>query len=258
MTPFYSDGAVTIYHGDCREVLPALFGLLAPCSNAVVIADPPYGETTLAWDRWPDRWVESVGLSMDNTVSLWCFGSLRMFLDRQREFRGWSIAQDVIWEKHNGSSFHADRFRRVHEHVVQWYRGPWADVHKAPVTTPDATARTLRRKEKPTHMGAIAGSHYASEDGGPRLMRSVIKVRSEHGRAENETQKPVGIVAPLIEYACPLGGLVVSPFMGAGTDLVSAIRSGRRALGIELREEQCEIAAERCRQEVLAFAEVAQ
>jgi len=84
-------------------------------------------------------------------------------------------------------------------------------------------------------------------DGGPRLMRSVIQVRSSHGYAENETQKPVGILTPLIEYGCPPGGLVLDPFMGSGSTLIAARDSGRRAIGIDIREDQCEIAARRQR-----------
>lgn len=251
MTPYYSDAYVTLYHGDCREVLPS-YGLLP--TNSVVIADPPYAETSLAWDRWPTGWVTAIENAACSVVPLWCFGSLRTFLDRRDDFAAWRLAQDVVWEKHNGSNAHADRFRRVHEHAVQWYRGEWAEVYASPVKTADATKRTVRRKGKPPQWwGAIGDSTYTSEDGGPRLMRSVIYCRSEHGRAENETQKPVGIVLPLIEYSCPPGGLVVSPFAGAGTDLVAARQAGRRAIGVELREEQCEIAARRLSQGVLDF-----
>lgn len=77
MTPYYSDDRVQLFHGDCRQVLPAL-GLIVD----LVLADPPYGETSLAWDRWPDGWPAVVaGVSR----SMWCFGSLRMFLDRCRD-----------------------------------------------------------------------------------------------------------------------------------------------------------------------------
>lgn len=78
-------------------------------------------------------------------------------------------------------------------------------------------------------------------------MRSVIAVRSAHGYATNETQKPVGILTPLIEYGCPPGGLVLDPFMGSGSTLIAARDSGRHAIGIDIREDQCEAAAERCR-----------
>ncbi len=70
--PYWTDGQVSLYLGDCREVLPA-FGVTADC----VVADPPYGETSLAWDRWPDGWLDAAA---GVTSSLWCFGSLRMFL----------------------------------------------------------------------------------------------------------------------------------------------------------------------------------
>jgi site-specific DNA-methyltransferase (adenine-specific) len=83
-------------------------------------------------------------------------------------------------------------------------------------------------------MGEIEGSTYTSEDGGPRLMRSVIRCRSMHGRAIHETQKPVGILTPLIEYSCPPGGIVLDPFAGSGSTLEAACASGRDAIGIEI------------------------
>lgn len=51
MKPYYEQDGVTIYHGDCREVLPAL----RPVD--VVVADPPYGVTSLAWDTAVDGWL---------------------------------------------------------------------------------------------------------------------------------------------------------------------------------------------------------
>lgn len=240
MKPYYEDASVRIYHGDCREIMRDIADM-ADC----IIADPPYAQTSLAWDRWPTDWPDYAVASLLLTGSMWCFGSLRMFMERATQFTRWQLAQDVVWEKHNGSSFHADRFKRVHEQAAQFYRvgSQWENVYKNVPTTPDATARTVRRKRRPPHMGDINESHYTSEDGGPRLMRSVIYARSCHGRAVNETQKPEEIIAPLIESSCPPGGLVLSPFAGSGTDGVVAKALGRRAVLIEMREEQCEQAA---------------
>lgn len=241
MTPYYDEDGIVIYHGDCREVLPVLDADLA-------IVDPPYGETSLEWDYRADGWV-----SLLRVPTFWCFGSFRFFLETAGLFDGWRFAQDVVWEKHNGSIFHADRFRRVHEMVAQFYRREWAEIYKRPQFTMDATARALRRKRRPAHSGHIEESAYVSEDGGPRLMRSVLRVRSCHGEASHPTQKPVGIVQPLLEYSCPPNGRVLSPFMGSGTDLVVAKALGRRAIGIEIEEKYCEIAAKRLSQRVLAF-----
>jgi site-specific DNA-methyltransferase (adenine-specific) len=233
---------MTIFNADCRELLPAMSAVDA------TIADPPYGETSLRWDSYVDGWE----LNLPST-QMWCFGSLRMFL--AHPLVGWRHVQEIVWEKHNGSAFHADRFKRVHEIVSHFVRDgiAWGDVFKAPVYTADATARTVRRKQRPPHTGHIEAAAYTSEDGGPRLMRSVQRVRSCHGYAQHPTQKPLGIIHPLIEYSCPPNGCVLDPFMGSGSTLVAtkSIGGGRRAIGIEIDERYCEVAATRLSQEVL-------
>lgn len=241
---YYSEGGITILLGDCRDILPAL--ALEP---TVIIADPPYGETSLEWDRWVPGWP-----ALAPGTALWCFGSMRMFLEHGSEFASWRFGQDVVWEKHNGSGFQADRFKRVHENVVHWYRGKWDALPLQVPTTPDAVKRQVPHKNRrPVHMGQIEPSAFYSDNGGPRLMRSVIQVPSCHGYAQHPTQKPLGILSPLITYSCPVGGLVLDPFMGSGSTLVAAKQLGRRAIGIEAREDYCEIAAGRLQQEVLAL-----
>jgi site-specific DNA-methyltransferase (adenine-specific) len=240
--PYYSDESVMLYHGDCREVLPTLGTFDA------AIIDPPYGETSLKWDRWIP---ELPSLLAAHTSSMWCFGSLRMFLDRVADFADWKMSQDVVWEKHNGSGFHADRFKRVHENAVHWYRGDWSAVYHETPKTMDATKRAVRRKERPAHTGVIADSTYISEDGGPRLARSVIYARSMHGRALHPTEKPGAILEPLVEYAVPPGGTFIDPTAGSFSSGVIAKSTGRRAVGIEGDERYCEIAAKRLAQESL-------
>lgn len=240
--PYFDDGQVQLWLGDCREILPAL-GVKAD----LCVADPSYGETSLEWDRWPEGWLEAAA---GVTSSLWCFGSLRMYLEHGGEFKSakWKLSQDVIWEKHNGSGFADDRFKRVHEQVSHWFRGRWDGIyHKAP-TTPDAIRHQMRRKARPTHTGDIGAASYLSEDGGPRLMRSVIYMRSMHGRALHPTEKPVGLLDPILQYACRPGGLVVDPFAGSGSTLDAARCSGRRAIGIEADERYLELAARRLSQ----------
>jgi site-specific DNA-methyltransferase (adenine-specific) len=243
--PYFDDGQVRLYLGDMREVLPAL-GLEADC----VIADPPYGTTKHSWDSWPDGWLEAAALA---SRSMWCFGTLRTFMGRATEFRAaaWKLSQDVIWEKHNGSSPASDRFKGVHETVAHWYRGEWAGIRKQVPTTPDAVRRAVRNRGRAAQWGEIGALSYSTESGDPRLMRSVIYARSMNGRAIHEDEKPVAILAPLIEYACPPGGLVLAPFAGSGSDLEAARQLGRRAIGIELREECAEKAARRLSQGVL-------
>lgn len=81
LKPYYSDDRCVIYHGDCRVVLP---GLLDTLKANVVVVDPPYNETSLAWDRWPHGWVEAVAQATRTQVPMWCFGSMRMYLEYGR------------------------------------------------------------------------------------------------------------------------------------------------------------------------------
>jgi site-specific DNA-methyltransferase (adenine-specific) len=246
--PYYSDGTVTLYLGDMRDVVPRL-----PAAD-LVLADPPYDETSLEWDRWPDGWPTVVA---ESAPAMWCFGSLRMFMDRRDQFGPWKYSQDVVWEKHNGSGFATDRFKRVHEQATFWYQGPWSTVRHEVPTTADATPRQVRRKQRPPHMGSIDRSSYVTEDGGPRLMRSVVFARSMHGRAIHPTEKPCELLIPLITYACPPGGSVLDPFAGSGSTAEAARLLGRKAVLVEGFEPYCEAIANRMSQSVLPIGGVA-
>lgn len=248
MTPYYQDSLVTLYRGDARSVFPHL-----QVRPTCIIADPPYGDTSLGWDSRVRGWPEALYPWTAETCSLWCFGSLRMFLQTARDFSGWQFAQDLVWEKQNGSSFHADRFKRVHEHVAHFYKGLWSTLHKKPIYTPDATARTVRRKRRPPHMGHIEAGSYESQDGGPRLMRSVIYERSCHGYAAHPTQKPVALVNLLLQYSVwrQPGASVLDPFIGSGTTAVACKAFGIPCIGIDIEAKYLDLAINRLAQESL-------
>lgn len=239
MDVYYEDDQVRLYLGDMREILPAL-----DAQADLIVADPPYAETSLAWDRWPDGWP---ALAATTASSMWCFGSMRMFLDRSADFTNWKLSQDVVWRKQQGTGFATDRFRRVHEIATHWYRGSWRDIHhESPRVAHyggDAHHGHRGYGTATQHMGAIRDKQW--EDTGTRLAPSVIDVRNMHRSAVHPTEKPIGILDPLIRYACPEGGLVVDPFAGSGSTLDAARQSGRRAIGIEANEEYIERAARR-------------
>jgi site-specific DNA-methyltransferase (adenine-specific) len=253
--PYYERDGITIYCGDCRSEMRLLFHASTERAD-VLFGDPPYGETSLDWDEADWKWLQLARDLVTPTASFWCFGSMRMFLYWHEAIRveGWRFVQDLVWEKQNGTNFHADRFRRVHEHLVQFVpiNVAWERIYKSPVTTSDAVAKTVRRKERPTHTGEIANSTYISEDGGPRLMRSVLQMPNCHGHAVHPTQKPVALIAAALQYSLPAGGLVLDPTCGSGSTLVAAKQLGCRAIGIEINEGYCRSAVERL-EEMLPF-----
>ena len=115
--PYYDDGQITLYCGDNRTLIRRF-----PAVDAVV-TDPPYGDTSLEWDRTlGDLWLELLFVVSLTVRQLWCFGGsfrfwLRPMLTKFQQ-ADWRYAQEIVWEKHNGSGFQADRFKRVHELAV--------------------------------------------------------------------------------------------------------------------------------------------
>lgn len=243
---YYADDSVTLYHGRFEEVLPAL-----DITADLIVTDPPYGETSLQWDRWPQGWPD---VAAAYSRSMWCFGSMRMFLNQRDEFSMWRLSQDIVWEKNTGTGLATDRFARVHENALHWYIGDWSTVYHE---TPRIRIGSLRRvatkpagAAKAPHLGGISKTS-AWEDDGTRLMHSVFRVHGMHRRSIHPTEKPTGMLEPLIEYGCPPAGLVLDLFAGSGSTLAAAKGTGRRAIGIEVDERYCEAAARRLAQDTL-------
>lgn len=195
------------------------------------------------------------GAALPTDASLWCFGSARMFLEHVGDFTGWRYAQEQLWLKRNGTGPGVQgRLARIHEWAYHWYRGRWGALHhdweRETVFTKDKSAR--RPASAVSHRRDFAMSAYV--DDGTRLRRSVIEAPSVRGQRRHQDEKPVAVVAPLVQECVPPGGLVLDPFAGTGTTGVAALMLGRRAVLIEADEAMCEIAATRLDQPTLAVA----
>jgi site-specific DNA-methyltransferase (adenine-specific) len=250
MKPYFVDADVTLYLGDMRQVLPGL-DLTADC----VVADPPYGilrrpdRGVGEWDVWVDGWPDALS---SRVRSMWCFGTLRMFMTRTAEFSSWKYGHDVVWAKTQGTGKVADRFRPSHELATHWYRGRWGDVYSEVPRTATANRIASKRSSACSTRGIVGNTAVRSEwtEDGTRLALSVIQASSRGARLHS-TEKPVEILRPLIEYACPPGGLILDPFAGSGSTAVAARLTGRRAVLIEADERYCEVIAKRLGQGVL-------
>ncbi|HYF73560.1 MAG TPA: site-specific DNA-methyltransferase [Nocardioides sp.] len=240
---YFEDEFVRLYCGRLNDVLPVI-----NVTADLVLTDPPYGETSIEWDRWPEGWPTLVA---QYAPAMWMFGSARMFDEWRDDILGggWKFSHDIVWRKpHASTGGVTDRFLRSHEHARHYYLGKWSEVyHEQQRVFVGVGKRTTTQRQatgKKWH-----GHRNASEwtDDGTRAMLTVLESPSVRGGI-HPTEKPTGILEPLIQYGCPPGGLVLDPFAGSGSTLVAARATGRRAVGIELRPEQCEATAKRLAQ----------
>lgn len=271
MKPYWSDGRIELYHGDVRQVLPALtrsggHGDLDPLDWPLAcVTDPPYAQTSASWDTWPVGWINAVKDVLPADATLWCFLPTLVLLKRYLDFRSAGFrftGQEQLWVKPNGTGGVADRFLRVHESARHFVRGRWSEIYHAPPRLPAVTAgdKSTRRAASATpHRRPDAANAY--QDDGLRLMRSVVITETDDlpvvlassvrrvGR--NIAEKPIATAAPLIVECAPPGAVVLDPFAGSGAILAACALLGRRAIGVELREEACEQAALRLSQAII-------
>ena len=80
---------MTILTGDCRDLM------LAHGPFDLILADPPYGDTSLAWDRRVNGWITRARDALRPTGSLWVFGSLRCFMATADCFAGSGAAGEA-------------------------------------------------------------------------------------------------------------------------------------------------------------------
>ena len=217
MKPYYEHAGQTIYHGDCREILPGL----PKCD--LLLTDPPYG---IAYDA---RGGEGAAKRRTYDIPTVAGDATEFDPSFLLEYG----QRQVIWG--------VDHFRHALPKV-----GTLLIWHKR---VPRVEIDALK----------FADAEIAW-DGGSSLVRVLNHVEDGFIRDSQEprvhpTQKPVAVM----EWCLRLtkAKTILDPFMGSGTTLVAAKNLGRKAIGIEIEEKYCEIAAKRLSQEVFDFQETA-
>ena len=232
MKPYYERNGIQIWHADCREVLPTL----AAGSVDLIVTDPPYGQ------GYESGWrADSFGpIAGDTNVDV-ALAGIRAALRCLRHHRHIYMfgrydlsklplteAAELIWDKGlMGAGNLTSAWGTQHEYI------------QFTVYRPSAANRA-------DGQGRLAA----------RLRRgSVLRhPRANSGQVRHPTEKPVPLLRELIESSSCFGEMVLDPFAGVGSTLVAAQLEGRRAIGIEIEERYCEIAARRLAQDVLPFA----
>ena len=244
MTPYYDHDGITIYHGDCREVLPTL----ADSSIDMVLTDPPYGHNNNDGDL-AHRWEEALGLVKRGEAVA---GESRpiandgpeaselvraMFRECNRllkpgcccccccgggggpdpQFARWSLWLDeeigfkhaVVWDKGGlGMGWH---YRRNYELML---------------------------------VGQRPGA--ACKWNGGNNTANVVRLNGIKPRVwDHPTPKPVSLFAHFVRLHSDKGDTVVDPFLGGGTSGVACFAGYRRMVGIEIDERFCEMSAKR-------------
>lgn len=216
--PYYQDNMVTIYHGDCAEIVPGV-------DWDVFITDPPYGvnlgshgsanETRgyLAkgsYDEYADTYenfVSSIVPVIDSLVEtgkrgcVWCAGTMAWDLPRP------SVLSGVYLPSGSG-------------------RNRWGFQNMAHVL--------IYGKNPVLHLGA---KHTA--------ISSTETAQKETG---HPCPKPIGWMRWNVDLCTQDTDVILDPFMGSGTTLAAARELGRRSIGIDISEKYCEIAAQRVSQ----------
>lgn len=212
--PYYEHAGITIYHGDCRDVLPHL-------QADVVLTDLPYG-IDLDYGTYEDS-VENLDALVAEALPLMRQASPVVAL---------TCGVSNVWRYPPGSW------------ILCWYqsdatggRGKWGFSGWQPVIV-YGTDPYLRRGR-----GAR-----------PDVIITAIPKTGADKRHGHPCVKPIEAWRKILLRVSPdESDLILDPCMGAGSTLVAAKYTGRRAIGIEIDERYCEMAAMRLGQEVMDF-----
>jgi len=247
MKPYYQDEAVTLYHGDCLDVMQGIGRV------DMVLADLPYGTTRNAWDSVVDldaMWQQYLAATKEDAAIVLTaqtpfdkvLGASRLDL----------LRYEWIWEKTTATGhLNAKRMpMKAHENILVFYRS--LPTYNPEMTTGHTAVHSYTKYQDD---GSNYGATKAGISGGgstQRYPRSVLEFATDKQKtALHPTQKPVALMEYLIRTYTNPGQTVLDNCAGSGTTLVAAARSSRKAIGIELDEAYCEVIAKRLQQGAL-------
>ena len=255
--PYYEHQGISIYHGDCREILPALPQVDLVCTS------PPYDT------------LREYGGHNFNVAS--CIEPITQSLLRGGVIM-WNVADEVVNGSESGSSMkQALEFMRLglNLHDTMIYTKPTSTFPESNRYPQAWEYMFILSKGKPKTVNLIRdkpNKHAGTKNHGTRRTKNgkLLNVTNNREFAEmgyrlnwwtivnrqnvdHPAVMPMDMAKGHIITWTNNGDLVLDPFMGSGTTLIAAKELSRRAIGIEINEAYCELAANRLSQDILPF-----
>ena len=237
----------------CEDALSGM-ARIPDGSIDLLIADPPYGlgkdygndSDKLAADdylQWMAAWIDVALPKLKPEGSLYIFLTWRyspevFVLLKERM----TMINEIIWDRRVPSMGGSTRsYTSVHDTIGFFakQKGYYFDLDAIRIPY-DAETKKARSRS------VFVGAKWLEVGYNPKDLWSVARIHKEDPeRADHPTQKPLEIVERMVRASCPPGGIVLDPFMGAGTTAVAAQRCGRQFVGFELNPVYCDIIAGR-------------
>jgi len=261
MTPYYTEPGITVYHGDCREILPTLGNV------DLVLTSPPYDDLRTYGNSFSWSFEETckplVSKISNGGVIVWVVAgatvngsetgsSMRQalgFMDA-----GMMLHDTMIWNKGNPLPLNARRYEPAWEYMFVLSAGP--PKHWHPMKTDCKLAGQVACGSQIDKHGARQPKHGSGKYYNDTKVLTNVWTTNVGGGKEapgHPAVFPQALAVGHIETWSDRDSVVLDPFMGSGTTLRAAKDLGRQAIGIEIEERYCEIAVKRLRQEVLGL-----
>lgn len=161
---------------------------------------------------------------------------------------GWYLRQDIIWNKPNPMPESVtDRCTKAHEYIFLMSKTPKYHYDHASIKESAKTAPSVRDKHGENYQADYPdGDRFSPGErvwgaDGKRNRRSVWTVSLKPFRGAHFATFPTSLIEPCVLAGCPVGGVVLDPFNGAGTTGLVAMKHARRYIGIELNEKYADI-----------------
>ncbi len=225
MKPYYEQDGITIYHGDCRDWLASVPDCLRfDC----LLTDPPFG---IGFSEYISHVDSSDGYEQIIHAVMFSESLVR---------DGWAVVFQPPSKAWEWSKRIARHYRLIAccKSFGQIFPG-----HGPAWRTDYALVWKVGEPRTPSSGGERGKDHVFSD------------TANTTNRPEHPCPRPLEQIKHLVKWFTLPGFSILDPFMGSGTTLVAAKNLGRRAIGIEIEERYCEIAAKRLSQQVLNLAD---